>query len=402
MNFCLFYHSLVSDWNHGNAHFLRGVVSELQARGHRVRVYEPADGWSRQNLLRECGPSALRQFQERYPELSSICYVRENLKLEKVAAEADVILVHEWNEPWLVNGLAELHDRWRRSASKHQFRLLFHDTHHRSVSDPAWLNRFRLDCFDGILVFGQVLSEVYRRHGWNDSVWTWHEAADTRRFRPRELGQEYPMGDLVWIGNWGDDERRLELEEFIFKPVQALKLKCHLYGVRYPEDVLHNLKKRAIRYCGWLPNYRVPEVYASHAVTVHVPRRYYAETLPGIPTIRPFEAMACGIPLITSPWQDSEGLFQAGKDYLIARDSAEMQKHLTTILNDRHFARHLAAHALATIRVHHTCAHRVDQLLEILTALGDRDSMPKMPAAGPQQLTHNPRERRPNNAIAKS
>ncbi|MGH8174867.1 MAG: glycosyltransferase, partial [Steroidobacter sp.] len=47
MKFVLFYHSLVSDWNHGNAHFLRGVVSELLARGHAVDVYEPENGWSR-------------------------------------------------------------------------------------------------------------------------------------------------------------------------------------------------------------------------------------------------------------------------------------------------------------------------------------------------------------------
>ena len=37
-----FAHSLVSDWNHGNAHFLRGIVRELQARGHEVRLFEPA------------------------------------------------------------------------------------------------------------------------------------------------------------------------------------------------------------------------------------------------------------------------------------------------------------------------------------------------------------------------
>ncbi len=43
MRIVLFYHSLLSDWNHGNAHFLRGVVGELLFRGHDVRVYEPAD-----------------------------------------------------------------------------------------------------------------------------------------------------------------------------------------------------------------------------------------------------------------------------------------------------------------------------------------------------------------------
>jgi hypothetical protein len=36
-------HSLMSDWNHGNAHFLRGVVADLLDRGHDVRVFEPLD-----------------------------------------------------------------------------------------------------------------------------------------------------------------------------------------------------------------------------------------------------------------------------------------------------------------------------------------------------------------------
>ena len=55
MRVVLFVHSLVSDWNHGNAHFLRGVVAELDARGHDVRVLEPHDGWSRANLVADHG-----------------------------------------------------------------------------------------------------------------------------------------------------------------------------------------------------------------------------------------------------------------------------------------------------------------------------------------------------------
>ena len=51
MHVVMFYHSLISDWNHGNAHFLRGVAGELVARGHDVIVYEPADAWSVQNLI---------------------------------------------------------------------------------------------------------------------------------------------------------------------------------------------------------------------------------------------------------------------------------------------------------------------------------------------------------------
>ena len=44
--FALFYQSLVSDWNHGNAHFLRGLMRALHARGHTTICYEQADNWS--------------------------------------------------------------------------------------------------------------------------------------------------------------------------------------------------------------------------------------------------------------------------------------------------------------------------------------------------------------------
>lgn len=370
MKFSLFYHSLVSDWNHGNAHFLRGVVGELLELGHDVQVFEPADGWSRANLVQDHGTDPIHEFHQLYPGLTSEVYKRDNLNLEQVAAEADVVIVHEWNEPWLVNGLGELRNRLQRGSNAGQsFKLLFHDTHHRAVSDLQWLRRFRLENYDGILAFGDVLSQVYRTHGWSDHVWTWHEAADTRVFYPREPNDHFPKGDVVWIGNWGDDERSNELNQFLFEPVKNLSLSCHIYGVRYPQEVLDQLRAQGIHYCGWLPNFHAPQVFANHCATVHIPRKFYTQSLPGIPTIRPFEAMACGIPLISAPWLDSERLFNPGRDYLVAHTREQMQQHLCTVLRDRDFAQHMAAQALTTIREHHTCRHRVDQLLQIVNML---------------------------------
>lgn len=371
MKFSLFYHSLVSDWNHGNAHFLRGVVSELLERGHEVDVYEPEDSWSKENLIKEQGLAPLTAFHQAYPQLRSQSYDQESLDLEQIAADSDVVIVHEWNEPWLVNAFGELRNRIQYGSNSGQpFVLLFHDTHHRAVSDPEWIKRFNLECYDGILAFGEILTNVYRAHGWSDTVWTWHEAADIRVFYPREPSPDFPRGDLVWIGNWGDDERTRELETFLFEPIRNLELNAHIYGVRYPQLVLDQLAADGISHCGWLPNFHAPQVFANHAVTVHVPRRYYAETLPGIPTIRPFEAMACGIPLISAPWQDSENLFTPGEDFLVARNTEQMQKHLHTVLNDKDFARHLATQARSTILSKHTCGHRVDQLLNLVGELG--------------------------------
>lgn len=71
MRFVIFSHSLVSDWNHGNAHFLRGIGLELVSRGFEVQIFEPRNGWSRQQLLRHYGYGAILEFERTFPELRS-------------------------------------------------------------------------------------------------------------------------------------------------------------------------------------------------------------------------------------------------------------------------------------------------------------------------------------------
>ena len=163
----------------------------------------------------------------------------------------------------------------------------------------------------------------------------------------------------------GDDERGTELTEYLLAPARAECLPLDVYGVRYPADALAALRHCGARYNGWLPNARAPDVYARHLATVHVPRRAYATALPGIPTIRVFEALACGIPLLCAPWEDAERLFRPGTDYLVARDGAEMSRHLRMVAHDPALRRSLARSGLETIAVRHTCAHRAAELLAI-------------------------------------
>ncbi|HKU38042.1 MAG TPA: glycosyltransferase [Polyangiales bacterium] len=361
MRVVMFYHSLVSDWNHGNAHFLRGVVSELLAQGHDVAVYEPADAWSLRQLLSERGPSAIEAFRDAYPELRSTPYLLDELDLPRALDGADLVLVHEWNATELVQRIG---DERRRQRS---FRLLFHDTHHRAVSAPHELPVAALRDYDGVLAFGRVLAETYQQRSWAERVCVWHEAADTRLFQP--LPEVEPEADLIWIGNWGDDERCRELQEFLLGPIRELGLRATLHGVRYPEDALAAVAGSGARYRGFLPNFDAPRAFARHRVTIHVPRRYYSEVLPGIPTIRVFEALACGIPLLCAPWLDSEGLFTPGRDYLVADDGASMTQLVCDVLADRELARSLAEHGRRSIEARHTCRHRVDELLEIYSEL---------------------------------
>jgi spore maturation protein CgeB len=357
MRVVMFCHSLLSDWNHGNAHFLRGVASELLARGHEIGLYEPRGAWSLAGLLSEQGEAPLRAFGKAYPMLSSHRYDSDTLDLDRALAEADLVLVHEWNDHDIVRRIGE----HRRAGGR--YALLFHDTHHRMVTDPAAMSGYRLDHYDGVLAFGAVIRDLYLARGWAQRAWVWHEAADTRLFRPVvEAGR---AGDLVWIGNWGDEERTAELRQFLLQPARELRLRARVYGVRYPAHARRELTAAGIEYAGWLPNYEAPQVYAQFRATVHVPRRPYVEALPGIPTIRVFEALACGIPLVCAPWEDAEHLFTPGADFLVARNGAEMRSQLAALLHDPERAQALAAHGLRTVLARHTCAHRVGELLQI-------------------------------------
>jgi spore maturation protein CgeB len=358
MEIALFYHSVLSDWNHGNAHFLRGIASELMARGHGVRILEPHDGWSVRNLVSEQGLGALREAARAFPHLSSQRYCLDDLRLDQVLDGVDLVIAHEWNDPVLIQRLG--HHRAHRGG----YRLFFHDTHHRSVTAPQEIARYDLSHYDGVLAFGRVVRDLYLARGWARRAWTWHEAADTRTFRP--LGGPREAGDLVWVGNWGDDERSRDLHEYLVEPIRALGLTARVYGVRYPPQAIRALEEAGACYGGWLANHRVPEVMASYRMTVHVPRRPYVRALPGIPTIRIFEALACGIPLVCAPWDDVEGLFRSGRDYLVARSGAEMTAHLCALREDPALAASLSWSGRQTILARHTCAHRVDELLDIL------------------------------------
>lgn len=363
MRIVWFAHSFRSCWNHGNAHFLRGVASELASRGHDLKLMEPDGAWSLAGLLADLGDAGLEPWRRAYPELVDLVRTYgPDLDLTEVLDGADLVLVHEWNEPWLVAAVGA------HRVATGRYTLLFHDTHHRAVSDPAAMRAYDLCGYDGILVFGEALAEVYRDWGWRGRVFVWHEAADIRRFAPP--AEEGRRDGVVFVGNWGDGERTDELERFLFRPTRETGLPLDVWGVRYPPEGLAALERTGARYRGFLPNASASQVFAHHVATIHVPRRYYATILPGIPTIRVFEALAAGIPLISAPWEDAERLFRPGDDFLTARSTEEVAAMLVDIVFEPRLRHTLARKGRETILARHTCAHRADELLAIAARLG--------------------------------
>ena len=362
-----FAHAIRSDWNNGNAHFLRGLLRSLGQCGHEVQIFEPEDGWSIENLRQEKrGDASLRQFADVYPDLHVSTYRAQQIaapapqKWRKVLSGTDIVIVHEWNPPQLAHLLLEL----RNGLG---YRLLFHDTHHRASSSPEQIRLFGTDQFDGVLAFGEALRAIYRDRFNIQRVWTLHEAADTTVFRP--LSEIDKKRDVVWIGNWGDDERSTEICQFLLRPAAELRqYRFTIFGVRYPADALRTLESAGVEYGGYLPNLAGPGTYASSRVTIHIPRQQYVGAMFGIPTIRVFEALACGIPLISAPWPDTEHLFRE-EDLCFVGNSQDSIEAMEQLLTDDRAAAAQAERGLETVLARHTCMHRAHELTAICEEL---------------------------------
>ncbi|MGE5619115.1 MAG: glycosyltransferase [Sphingomonadaceae bacterium] len=379
LRIALFCHSIVSDWNHGNAHFLRGLIRNLQASGHHVVALEEENNWSVCNLVKDHGTEPLLEFRRRFPFIDCRNYVlngRTHLYdwLTELLREVDVCLVHEWNPTDLVRAIG-------KTAARLGVVSLFHDTHHRSLTEPHRIAEMGLDAYTAILAYGPTIAEIYRAATHGPEVLLFHEGADTDLFRPLDRPKSR---DVVFVGNWGDEDRNHTTWQFFIEQSMAMpELTFALFGVRYPPEVLDALRVAGVEWGNWLPNYAAPEVYATSKITVHIPRKEYVEALRGTPTIRVFEALACGIPLISAGWRDDSGLFQEGADYLAVDTPAQMKEALIWLAHDEEARRRIGSRGRDTVLARHTCRHRADELVQIVGRLrGERaPSQEPVPAA---------------------
>jgi spore maturation protein CgeB len=88
----------------------------------------------------------------------------------------------------------------------------------------------------------------------------------------------------------------------------------------------------------------------------------------GIPTIRVFEALACGIPLVSAPWMDTEHLFRPG-DFRMVHDSSEMMRAMRELMSDAGAAEEQALRGRDSVLARHTCRHRAEELSAICEEL---------------------------------
>ena len=127
----------------------------------------------------------------------------------------------------------------------------------------------------------RCFADVYRQWGWGNRVFTWHEAADIRHFHPAARAKACAR-DLSGSAIGATTSARAELQRVFVRARARRRLAArHLWRALSRRRARPHPCVPAPHYCGFLPNARVPELFARHIATVHVPRRFYVDRAAG-------------------------------------------------------------------------------------------------------------------------
>lgn len=162
--------------------------------------------------------------------------------------------------------------------------------------------------------------------------------------------------DLGYMGTYSSD-RQPALEELLINVAELLPDKKFVVaGPQYPRDIQWPKNVERIPH---LPPDKHREFYNSQHYTLNLTRsdmkiRGYS------PSVRLFEAAACGTPIISDYWEGIDNIFQPGKEILIAKSS----KDIVDILSDKRPTKKesIGKYAWAKVIAKHTSLQRANQL----------------------------------------
>jgi spore maturation protein CgeB len=220
--------------------------------------------------------------------------------------------------------------------------------------DAEYLSPDLIPCFDLYLSFtgGPVLAELERR--WRAKrARAFYCLVDEEAYTPAPVERRFALG---YLGTYSPD-RQPALEELLLEPARRLaEERFCVAGPQYPEAIAGPPNVELVRH---LPPTEHPRFYCAQRFTLSITR---ADMLRAgwSPSVRLFEAGACGVPVITDVWPGIEVLFRPGHDILVARTAADVVRILreTTAAERDRVGERLRARVLAL----HTAAQRAEEL----------------------------------------
>lgn len=365
--------SLSSSWGNGHATTYRALLRGLARLGHRALFLECDVPWYAEN----------RDLPR--PDFCDLALYRDRAALmrehgERIAG-ADAVIIGSF----VPDGIAVIDAVLARARGVRAFYDI--DTPvtlaRLERGDCDYLDRRQIPAFDAYLSFsgGEVLDLLSDRFG-AAAPHALYCAVDEERYRPLERPGRW---DLGYLGTYSDD-RQPALERLLLEPARRLPdLRFVVAGPQYPADIAWPANVERIEHVG-------PEdhaaFYAAQRHTLNVTRQDMIAA-GWSPSVRLFEAAACGVPIVSDRWRGLDELLPDGEAIVIADETETVVSVLAQEPPGE--ARRRAARAREIILAGHTGTQRAAQLLALLSGRDARGTGARPDPAPPSATAFDPR-----------
>lgn len=343
--------SITSSWGNGHATTYRGLVRELSGRGHNVLFLERDQEWYAANRDLPSPPygrtelySSVRELKERFTD---------------EIGEADFVMLGSYVQDGI-----EIGEWLTRIAGGVK---AFYD-----IDTPvtlAGLGRERVDYitrrliprYDLYLSFtgGPILRRLEKQYG-AQMARPFYCSADPDLYYPETRRRSW---DLGYMGTYSPD-RQPTLNRLLMGPARRWPTgRFVVAGPQYPKRIRWSCNVRRLEH---LPPAKHRTFYNSQRFTLNVTRADMIEAGYS-PSVRLFEAAACGTPIISDPWTGLESFFEVDSEILVARTGSDVLGFLCDMTEAQR--RTVGERARQRVLKEHTAWHRAIQLEQYIHQL---------------------------------
>jgi spore maturation protein CgeB len=339
--------AITSSWGNGHATTYRGLVRELVRRGHQVLFLECDRPWYADNRDMPRPPFGRTELYDTPADLAA--------RFTGDITDADLVIVGSY----VLDGVQI--GEWVTATVRRAGGIsAFYDIDTPVTlaklerGDDEYLTPALIPRYDLYLSFtgGPTLRLLERRFG-SPRALPLYCSVDPDLYFPEALA---PRWDLGYLGTYSTD-RQPTLDRLLLQPAARLENKAFVVaGPQYPEDIAWPANVERVNH---LPPREHRAFYNAQRFTLNVTRADMIRAGHS-PSVRLFEAAACGVPIISDAWEGIETFLTPGEEILLARTAEDVLAILQELPEERR--RTIGENARRRVLAHHTAAQRAREL----------------------------------------
>jgi spore maturation protein CgeB len=345
--------SITSSWGNGHATTYRALVKALARRGHDVLFLERDVPWYAEHRDLPDPPYCRTLLYDDLPDLEK--------KAGAAIRDADAVIVGSY----VPEGVATGHLVLARARGP----VAFYDIDtpvtlaKLAAGDSEYIDEELIGAYDAYLSFtgGPTLDRLEALG--SPRAAALYCSVDPDIHAPVAVERRWRLG---YLGTYSPD-RQPGLEALLLAPAERMpQAEFAVAGPQYPEDISWPGNVTHIQH---LPPAEHPAFYCAQDFTLNVTRADM-RAAGYSPSVRLFEAAACGVPILSDDWPGLDSILKVGSEILVAHDTEEAMAILQRTSRKARDA--MAAAARRAVLARHTSAHRAAELEAILDAVQRR------------------------------